>query len=135
MSFRRKKLKEPFSMDMTTCSDIIFTLLLFYILTQNFLPQTTLDLPETISSEQTESVVQIKVEVSDSGNITWNDVAYQEEELVEKVIESSYEQDKYSIMIFCHRKAPAGICIELLDKLKNAGIKNVIFDGQPVKKK
>ena len=50
MGFRRKKVKETFSLDMTTCSDIIFTLLLFYILSQNFLPQTTLELPETVSA-------------------------------------------------------------------------------------
>ena len=120
MGFRRKKVKETFSLDMTTCSDIIFTLLLFYILSQNFLPQTSLELPETVSSEQSELPEQIKVEI--------------EEDLVTKIVAASANQEKASIMIFAHKKSPAGVCIELLDKLRNAGIKNVIFAGAPQKR-
>ncbi len=135
MSFRRKKEKEQFTLDMTTCSDIIFTLLLFYILTQNFLPQTTLDLPETVSSEQAETQEQIKIEISEAGNITWNDVSYSEEKLIEQIVQVSNSQEKSAIMIFAHKKSPAGVCIELLDKLRNAGIKNVIFAGQPLRNK
>ena len=135
MSFRRKKVKENFSLDMTTCSDIIFTLLLFYILSQNFLPQTTLDLPETVSTEQTETHEQIKVEIEESGKLLWNEEVFEEEALVNRIVEVSLKQDNTSIMIFAHKKSPAGVCIELLDKLRNAGIKNVIFAGAPPKKK
>jgi biopolymer transport protein ExbD len=134
MSLRRKKVKENFSLDMTTCSDIIFTLLLFYILSQNFLPQTSLELPETVSSEQADTHEQIKIEIEESGKILWNEEVYEEENLVKKVVEASLKQDNTSIMIFAHKKSPAGICIELLDKLRNAGIKNVIFAGAPPKK-
>ena len=134
MGFRRKKEKVTFSLDMTTCSDIIFTLLLFYILSQNFLPQTTLELPETVSAEQSETPEQIKVEIEESGKILWNEKSYEEEELVGKIVDSSAKQDNTNIMIFAHKKSPAGICIELLDKLRNAGIKNVIFAGAPAKK-
>lgn len=134
MSFRRKKVKETFSLDMTTCSDIIFTLLLFYILSQNFLPQTSLELPETVSSEQTDTHEQIKIEIEESGKILWNEQEYEEEALVDKVVEASMKQENTTIMIFAHKKSPAGICIELLDKLRNAGIKNVIFAGAPPKK-
>lgn len=134
MGFRRKKVKETFSLDMTTCSDIIFTLLLFYILSQNFLPQTTLELPETVSAEQSETPEQIKVEIEESGKILWNEHFYEENDLVSKIVESSINQEKTSIMIFAHKKSPAGICIELLDKLRNAGVKNVIFAGAPPKK-
>ncbi len=134
MSFRRKKIKENFSLDMTTCSDIIFTLLLFYILSQNFLPQTSLELPETVSSEQADTHEQIKIEIEESGKILWNEEEFEEEVLINKVVEASLKQDNTSIMIFAHKKSPAGICIELLDKLRNAGIKNVIFAGAPPKK-
>lgn len=135
MGFRRKKTKENFSLDLTTCSDIIFTLLLFYILSQNFLPQTTLELPETISAEQSEVPEQIKVEVEENGKILWNEVSYEEDEqLVGKIVEASIKQENTNIIIFAHKKSPAGVCIELLDKLRNAGIKNVIFAGAPPKR-
>lgn len=134
MGFRRKQVKENFSLDMTTCSDIIFTLLLFYILSQNFLPQTSLELPETVSAEQSEIPEQIKVEIEESGKILWNEEFYEGDELVSKIVEASVNQDKATIMIFAHKKSPAGICIELLDKFRNAGIKNVIFAGAPTKK-
>ena len=134
MGFRRKKEKVTFSLDMTTCSDIIFTLLLFYILSQNFLPQTTLELPETVSAEQSEVPEQIKVEIEESGKILWNEDYFEENVLVGKIVEASAKQENTNIMIFAHKKSPAGICIELLDKLRNAGIKNVIFAGAPSKK-
>lgn len=134
MSFRRKKTNENFSLDLTTCSDIIFTLLLFYILSQNFLPQTSLELPETVSSEQSETPEQIKVEIEENGKILWNEAYYDEEELVSKIVEVSGQQENKNIMIFAHKKSPAGICIELLDKFRNAGIKNVIFAGAPPKR-
>ena len=133
MSFRRKKTGEQFQLDLTTCSDVIFTLLLFYILTQNFLPQTTLDLPETVSMEQSDKIENIKIEINETGTIIWNDISYREDELVSKIIEASSLQEKSTIMIFAHKKSPAGICIELLDKLRNAGIKNVVFAGAPAK--
>ncbi len=129
MGFRRKKQKETFSLDLTTCSDIIFTLLLFYILSQNFLPQTSLELPETVSAEQSETPEQIKVEIEESGKILWNEETFEENELVNKIVEASVKQENTNIMIFAHKKSPAGVCIELLDKLRNAGIKNVIFAG------
>lgn len=129
MGFRRKKQKETFSLDLTTCSDIIFTLLLFYILSQNFLPQTSLELPETVSAEQSETPEQIKVEIEESGKILWNEETFEENELVNKIVEASVKQENANIMIFAHKKSPAGVCIELLDKLRNAGIKNVIFAG------
>ena len=134
MGFRRKKANENFSLDLTTCSDIIFTLLLFYILSQNFLPQTSLELPETVSAEQSETPEQVKVEIEENGKILWNETYYDEEELVSKIVEASGQQDKKNIMIFAHKKSPAGICIELLDKFRNAGIKNVIFAGAPPKR-
>ena len=135
MSFKRKKSKENFSLDLTTCSDIIFTLLLFYILTQNFLPQTTLELPETVSSEQSDSIEQIKVEIAEDGTILWNDIVYSEENLITKILEASLAQQNASIIIFAHKKSPAGVCIELLDKLRNSGVKNVIFAGAPPRNK
>lgn len=135
MSFRRKKAKENFSLDLTTCSDIIFTLLLFYILTQNFLPQTTLELPETVSAEQSENENKIKIEIEESGRLLWNDVVCDESELLKHIIEEGLVNKNSSIMIFAHKKSPAGVCIELLDKLRNAGIKNVIFAGSVPKNK
>ena len=133
MALRRNSSKEGFSLDLTSCSDIIFTLLLFYILTQNFLPQTPLELP-AISSETTGSTTAQRIEVSENGQITFNGVSMPADTVAAKIKEMHSSASDTQIIIYASRRSPAGISIELLDQIRRAGITRVAFAGQPEKK-
>ncbi len=133
MALRRSSSKEGFSLDLTSCSDIIFTLLLFYILTQNFLPQTPLELP-AISSETAGSTTAQRIEVSDNGQITLNGVNLAAETVAARIQEMHRSSSDTQIIIYASRRSPAGISIELLDQMRRAGITRVAFAGRPEKR-
>lgn len=124
MSLKRKRAKESFNLDFTTISDIIFTLLLFYILTQNFIPQTPLDLPGMKNPEQLENNKIHRIEILEDGSISVNGQAAN----IETIPVLKDEEEK-QVLIFTHKKAPAGVCIQLLDRLRGQGIKSVSFAG------
>ena len=124
MSLKRRKEKVNFNLDFTTISDIIFTLLLFYILTQNFIPQTPLELPGMKNPEQLESNKINRIEIQENGSLTLNGDFF----TIESIPNLQDKNDK-QVLIFTHKKAPAGICVELLDRLRGQGIKSVSFAG------
>ncbi len=124
MSLRRKAKKDEFSLDLTTCSDIIFTLLLFYILTQSFIPQTPLDLPPMQNADQLKNDTYIRIEIDKEGNLAWNNEAFTLENMP-----STIGKEKLPVIIFAHRLSPAGVSIELLDRLKKLNISSVSFAG------
>ncbi len=130
MALRRNNNRENFSLDLTTCSDIIFTLLLFYILTQNFLPQTPLELPPLAGTEQSSNSQQ-RVEISATGQITWNGNAVASGTIVTLIRQKVSAASQSQIIIYAHSQSPAGISIELLDHLRRAGITSVAFAGRP----
>jgi biopolymer transport protein ExbD len=130
MSLRRRTEKEGFSLDLTTCSDIIFTLLLFYILTQNFIPQTPLELPPMQNAEQLENDTYIRIEIDEKGLLTWNKQAFTLDSLQNfaNFKELEHSNDK-PIIIFAHKMSPAGVSIELLDRLRKLNVSSVSFAG------
>ena len=130
---RRKPRREGISLDMTTCSDIIFTLLLFYILTQNFMTQLPLQLPRLEATEQSLLQPQ-RIEIVASGTILWNDLPL-ESNWESAIREKTKTMASSTPVIFLvHRQAPAGMVVELLDRLRTAGITQVAFGGTPIDK-
>ncbi|MBU1107042.1 MAG: biopolymer transporter ExbD, partial [Candidatus Riflebacteria bacterium] len=105
MRLSRKNNRENFSLDMTTCSDIIFTLLIFYILTQSFVTQVPLSLPELKSDMQNLSEVPNQIEISATGQISWNKEVLAtkwEQSLNEKLTGIATDS---SFLVMAHRQA------------------------------
>ncbi|MBF0407848.1 MAG: biopolymer transporter ExbD [Candidatus Riflebacteria bacterium] len=135
MSLRRKTNKVVVSADLTTCSDIIFTLLLFYILTQGYVVQVPLELPEIVSGKHVDSSVSQRIEVTASAAILFNDVLLSsnwEGDLKEKIsrLPASYSS---SILIVANHNAPAGVVIKIMDRLREMGIYRLAFAGIPLR--
>ncbi|PKL49239.1 MAG: hypothetical protein CVV42_06845 [Candidatus Riflebacteria bacterium HGW-Riflebacteria-2] len=134
MRLSRKNNRETFALDLTTCSDIIFTLLIFYILTQSFVVQVPVDLPRLESEVQNISSTAQRLEIDEAGVISWNNQPLPAEwkpAFTEKLAGIASDS---SFVIITHHKAPAGVAIELLDRLRLAGIGSVAFGGIPEKK-
>lgn len=131
MRLSRKNCREGFALDLTTCSDIIFTLLIFYILTQSFVTQVPTDLPRLKSEFQNLDPAARRFEINEKGEITLDKrplAADWKTALTQEIAQASGS----SFLILAHHKAPAGTAIELLDRLRVAGIEKVSFGGLPV---
>jgi biopolymer transport protein ExbD len=133
MRLSRKSNRETFALDLTTCSDIIFTLLIFYILTQSFVVQVPVDLPKLESEVQNISSTAQRIEIAESGGISWNDETLPPDwkPVFTKKLASMAPDS--SFVIVAHHRAPAGVAIELLDRLRLNGIGSVAFGGIPEK--
>lgn len=129
MRLSRRKKQENFSIDLTTCSDIIFTLLIFYILTQNFVTRFAVDLPKIQSKEQTSPHQIQRIEITEMGEINWNDVKITQNWKAGMSAKLKTLATNTPFLVLAHKKAPAGTAIEILDHLRIHGINRVAFAG------
>ncbi len=131
MAFRRPIPSGGVSFDMTPASDIIFTLLLFFILTQQALPLMKTELPAVGAFQAPEEAKPLCIELTASGSIVWDGTSLPDSSW-ESALASCARQIPASsaIIIEVDRKAPAGTAVELLDRLQAAGITKVAFAGR-----
>jgi biopolymer transport protein ExbD len=134
MRLNRKNSRENFALDLTTCSDIIFTLLIFYILTQSFVTSVPANLPALKSDFQSINQNARKFEILENGRIQLENSLLPEswENEISRIISAATATDT-TWLILAHDKAPAKTAIELLDRLRLAGVTNVSFGGMPKK--
>jgi biopolymer transport protein ExbD len=132
VSLRRRPERPSGFLDLTPCSDIIFTLLLFYILTQNFLTHLPMNLPGLSAGEDAAGGQRIeRFDIGAAGEVRWNDAdlgSAWKRVVTEK---SSLIASGTPCVVLVDRQAPAGIVVELLDLLRRHGIQRVTFGGVP----
>lgn len=131
MALRKSISSGGVSFDMTPASDIIFTLLLFFILTQQALPLMKIELPAVGALQTPEEAKPICIELTASGSIVWDGTSLPDSSWESALASCARHIPASSaIIIEVDRKAPAGTAVELLDRLQAAGIAKVAFAGR-----
>jgi biopolymer transport protein ExbD len=119
-------------MDLTGSSDIIFTLLLFYILTQNFLPAMKVDLPEMTNNRPKQSENAQIIWIKEDSSITYNDLSFSINELKTQPLRLlNILNQKDPIIIRVDKSSKSGTLISLMDVLARSGINSIDFQGIP----
>lgn len=132
MSLRRRLGGSDPVLDLTPASDIIFSLLLFFILTQNFLTTLPMILPTISVGESASQEHPLRLAVDASGTISLEGVrlpATWKSELASRA--SALSRTRRSLLIELDQQAPAGIAVEALDVLRRVGITRVAFVANP----
>ena len=129
MSFRRQKKEYPPFLDLTCASDIIFSLLLFFILTQNFISTLNLDLP-SFHNNDSSAKSGIVFHISASGTLLLENSVIPANDW-RKFIRAKVQRigSNTPIIIEPHRDAPSGITLELLDEIRHCGCPGVVLRG------
>jgi len=118
------------SFDMTPASDIIFTLLLFFILTQQALPLMQVELPSVGEHRRQDTAVPVPIEVTAAGRVIWDGTPLPAEGwLPDAASRARRLPASAPVVLEIDRKAPAGIALELLDSLQAAGIARLAIAG------
>lgn len=132
MSLRRSLGRSERGLDLTPMSDIIFTLLLFFILTQNFLTSLAVDLPRVHTGESLPDEQHITISLLASDVIVVKDrelpVPGWEAGLTDLMSGTS---SATTVVLNAHRDARAGIAVEVIDRLRELGIRRVAFTAVP----
>jgi biopolymer transport protein ExbD len=113
--------------DITPLMDIVFQLLLFFILTSAMIqPALSLDLPGS-SREHEKPEADLLVSIDKEGRLFLNhrDIPLDPGELEETLRNFSMERPEASLVILGDRDVPYGSFFEVIDTARSAGVKTV----------
>jgi biopolymer transport protein ExbD len=125
------------ALDLTPCSDIIFTLLLFFILTQSFVTTLPINLPSTSGPVRSVSTEVQRVEIAADGRIFLNGQKTDQAGLKTAFAALATQgATQTAVLVLADTLSPAGVSIEVLDLLRLSGFYHASFagTGAPVKK-
>jgi biopolymer transport protein ExbD len=135
MKFFTKKRRTPVPVILPLI-DILAILLIFFIVTTTFkknLPQLVINLPDSRTAVEAPALEQepVVLRVKGEQEITLDDQPVTLEGLPEALRRTTQEQPGRQIAMQADREAAFGVVVQILDALKEAGIKNIPAFTQP----
>ena len=126
MAFLRKKREAP-RIDLTPMVDVVFLLLIFFMISTTFVetPGITITLPEADESTMTKEPNEVTVFLSESGDIFLGDELTTLEELQRKLGEYGENAAKTSFVLQADQNARHGQVVELMEAARAAGFLNL----------
>lgn len=113
--------------DMTPLIDMVFLLLIFFLLT-SFLsrPSISVDLPESETAGMS-GMPELSVVIKRDGGLLLNEVEVTENQLFRRLSQDFTLQRSRELIIQSDRGVPFGRVIEVMDIAKKAGAENMSF--------
>ncbi|MBQ46430.1 MAG: biopolymer transporter ExbD [Zetaproteobacteria bacterium] len=122
----KKKAAEEAGIDMTPMLDIVFILLIFFIVTTSFVKESGIDVnrPSAATAEKKERA-NILIGINETGEI-WIQKRRVDVRSVRANIEKLHaENPEGSVVIQSDKAAKTGILIQVMDQVRLAGVTNV----------
>lgn len=124
MEFIRSK-KPSLSLDMAPLIDVVFQLLIFFMLSSSFFnPTLKLDLPKAVTEDRRE-IEQIRVSVDKGGTIFVNDVKTSLDELKPRLQAKLLKDPKKSLHLRGDEAMPYRFFVEVMDQARQAGARQI----------
>ncbi|MFQ5535089.1 MAG: ExbD/TolR family protein [Sphingomonadales bacterium] len=130
----RKRVKsgvDEADIDLTPMLDIVFIMLIFFIVTASFVREKGLDVvkpPDTNVKQQKQKSILVRIE--ESGQI-WMGTRIVDARAVRANIERLHaERPEASVVIQAAKKAKSGILVGVMDASRQAGVYNVSLAAQ-----
>ena len=131
---RRSKASAEFSMSSMT--DIIFLLLIFFMLTSTLVSQNALNLKLPTSSSTTVAPPSMSVSITKDGKFYYNTTAMPKESIERNIVRElndSQAKDRTTLTIVAERGVPIEYVVEIMDLANRLGV-NAILATEPSKK-
>ncbi len=122
MAIETQKKQEDVEIDMTPMLDIVFIMLIFFIVTTVFVKQAGVDVskPSAASAEERKNAY-IFVAIDDKNQIFIDKDMLQPSEIKAKIQSLRTENLEGEVVIQADKKARAGLVLEVLDIAKSSG--------------
>ncbi|WP_086480492.1 ExbD/TolR family protein [Oceanospirillum sanctuarii] len=127
MKFQRRS-SEPVSLNLTPLIDVVFLLLIFFMVSTTFDQSSELDLqlPEAVNGQSSDQATSLKVEVPESGPIYLNGEAVEDlAQSLERFLEAETVPER--VVVIADERARHGQVTQVLDALAGAGLSQVSF--------
>jgi len=123
---RHSNVEEEAQIDMTPMLDIVFIMLIFFIVTTSFIKPSGLDYNKPEASQATtKKSANIFIGVSKTGIIKMENRQVDIERVTATVEKMLAEAPEAAVLIEADKEAQHGLVIKVLDKVKKAGIDKV----------
>ena len=126
MRRKNRRLQEEAGLDLTPMMDIVFIMLIFFIVTTSFVKETGIEVnrPNADTAERDEKG-NILVAISQNNEI-WNDKRRVDLKAVRANIERlKIEYPEGSVIIQADKEARSGLLVETMDQIRLAGVQNI----------
>jgi biopolymer transport protein ExbD len=122
----RNKFAEESSLDLTPMMDIVFIMLIFFIVTTSFVKETGVDINRpNAETAQRDEKGNILVALTDNNEI-WIDKRRVDLKAVRANIERlKIEYPGGSVIIHADKVSKSGLLVEVMDQIRLAGIQNI----------
>lgn len=126
MQFRNKPPRRVV-FNITSMIDVIFMLLMFFVVTSSFLekPGIKLELPSAKSSE-TVRIEKYILYVSADGNFSLNDENVKEDELQAKIAAALPSMVEGTLTLYADKQTQHGSVVRAMDAARLAGVKKLV---------
>jgi biopolymer transport protein ExbD len=126
----RKKRREDVNLEMTPLIDVVFLLLIFFLITTTFSKSQEahipINLPTAMTGEKASSGDKVVLFITEDGTIDLKgDEPLRGETLEEKLSDLHQRKPEASVVLKGDEKAAHGKVIEVLDRIKQTGFKKV----------
>ena len=126
MQFRTKRLAKPI-INIAPLMDVLFLLLIFFMVTSTFVeqPNIELDLPSTKYSE-TGKVEKLQLIITRYGNIYLQNEIVSMNELENVLRNIATQMEDKTLVLKADKNVPYGIVIKVMDAAKGAGMRKIV---------
>lgn len=121
-----KPKEEEASIDMTPMLDIVFIMLIFFIVTTSFVKEAGIEITEPRAiSAKSKPKANIFIGINASSDIYMLKKKINKEDVRTTVETMLLENPESSIVIQADQKAKSGVLLDVMDAAKAAGVKNI----------
>ena len=120
--------KKSVGLNVTSLIDVLFILLIFFMVTSNFIeqPGMKLELPET-KTQEVARVEQLTVFVSKDGEIFINDQPVELASLAAQLDQYIVQDDEQTLILKADRAASHGLIVQIMDAAKQRGLSKIVI--------
>lgn len=129
----RKKSRDVISMDITPLVDVVFLLLIFFMLSTTFIvaPGIRIDLPEAKAESIRKEVSEVRVKVGSEGKVYVDELEVGEEALKARLAQAAAGDRDTLVIIEADEQAMHRFVVQVMDHAKSAGLNRMAIATRP----
>ncbi len=123
----KQRVDDEAKVDMTPMLDIVFIMLIFFIVTTSFVKEAGIEV-KTLekNTKTTASSKSVTISIESNGMILMNGRYVDLERVVANIQSFLAENNTTNALVRAQAETPHGLVVEVIDKTKQAGIENVM---------
>jgi biopolymer transport protein ExbD len=132
MAFARRKREEP-RVDLTPMVDVVFLLLIFFMISTTFVetPGISVQLPESSSQRDIQMPEELKVQLSLAGDIFIGEEQLSLDELRLRLAGYGTKAREMNFALYADREARHGRVVQIMDLAREAGFGKLAIATEP----